>query len=133
MPACFEILKVDALESRIVWFQDPNAAPILCLNLFKVAVPLEQGHRGVKPVIFRVGELPPGIAQDRGFTGAAQFSEDIFQNVCRRVTGVDEELGNPFIGIAEEQQTSCRFAVTAGTADFLVIGLHRIRNICVHH
>src|SRR5690349_14434985 len=42
---------------------------------------------------------------------------------------IDEKLGNPFICVIEQQKTSSGLSVAARSADFLVIGLYRIRNI----
>src|ERR1051326_6569613 len=49
------------------------------------------------------------------------------------MTGVDKELRNPFVGIVEQEQATGGLAVASGTADFLIIGLQRIRNIGVNN
>src|SRR5262245_57245601 len=42
---------------------------------------------------------------------------------------IDEEFGNPFVRVIEEQQTPCGMSIAASAADFLIIGLHGIGNV----
>src|SRR5215471_14798460 len=85
----------------------------------------------MESMVVGTGKLSPGVAENGGFPRAAQFREDVFQDVCRRVTRVDEKFGNPFIGVIEQQHTACRLAISAGAADFLIVGLDRIWDVCM--
>src|SRR4030095_7818754 len=86
----------------------------------------------MKPMIFGVGESAPGVADNGRFAGAAKLAKHVFQNVGWRMTRVDEEFGNPFVGIVEQQDTTRGSAVAARSTDFLVISFDGVRNVGVN-
>src|SRR5262249_6369900 len=96
-----EVCEVDALKRGIVRSEDSNSPPFRGLNLFQISISLQQSHGGVKTMVTCIGKLPPRIAQEHSLSGAAKLREDILQDVRRRMTGVDEELRDPFVRIAE--------------------------------
>src|SRR5438105_12467103 len=83
----------------------------------------------MESMVFCVRKLSPCIAENRCVTRSAHFSEDEFQNVGWWMAGVDEEFGNPFVGIAEQKQASRGLSVAAGAPDFLIVCLDGVRDV----
>src|SRR5579871_5415144 len=74
-------------------------------------------------------KLPPFVAHNLLLSRPANFPEDVFQNVCGWMAGVDEKFRNPLVGIAEQQETPRRRTVASGSANLLIICLDGVRNI----
>ena len=74
------------------------------------------------------GDSSPRLTDNFSGPRPAQFSENVFQNVGRRVTGIDEELGNPLVRVIEQQQAAGRIAITAVVMAILnvIIGLRQL-------
>src|SRR5882672_6797476 len=79
------------------------------------------------------GHPSPWLTHNFTRTRAAEFCENVFQNVGRRMTRIDEEFRNPLIRIIEQQQTTRRLSIAAGAADLLIIRLHGIGDVGMNY
>src|SRR6516162_7789290 len=87
----------------------------------------------MEPMILRAGEFSPIFSYDLALFGSADFPENIFQYLSRRMARIDEEFRDPFVRVIKQQQTSGLFAVPTGAPDLLIVGFNGIRDIGVNH
>src|SRR5437660_1624900 len=76
---------------------------------------------------------PPWLTHNFTRTRTAEFRKNVFQNVGRRMTRIDEEFRNPLIRVIEQQQTARRLSIAPGAADLLIICLDGIGDVGMNH
>ena len=114
LPPRFEFFKVDAVQRCVVRLEDADASTGLRLNSVEISETLKKRDRSMEPMVPGSRQFAPGIAYNGSFAVAAQLSENVFENLGRRVARIDQELRNPFVGVIEEQQAARRLSVPPG-------------------
>src|SRR5678815_3235595 len=94
---------------------------------------MQDGDGRVKLLIHARGSLTPLIADHEWLPHGKQSSKDVAKKIRRRMARIDEEFGNPLVGVVEQKKTVSGIAVAAGAADFLIIRFERIGNIRMHN
>jgi hypothetical protein len=125
----FEFVEVERAEMAVGSPKNSDSTTGSRINAFEVAGALQQGHSGVEPLVGAHRRPLPVLANHQWLAHTRKSGEGFFQELGRRMAGIDERFGNPLVGVVKEKQASRGLPVATGAADFLVVGFERLRNV----
>src|SRR5678815_1516155 len=90
---------------------------------------MQYGDCRVKLLIHPRGDLPPLVSDDHWRAGRQYPPENLAEKIRWWMARVDEQFRDPLVGIVEQKQSASGIAITAGAANFLVIGFQGVRHV----